>query len=240
MTHRRGMWFIVLMILGIFSVMQFRTVINNKPVVAATSRDLALRLDTERTNGRDLLAQLSELEKTYADKLKNLGDDQDNDEFNSVLQDRNLEYFRAGFTGVRGQGIVITMNDAMKPGEMSLEEYIIHDSDITTILNELRIAGAQAISINGERVLGHTKTVCAGPTILINKSRYPVPYEFRAIGEAQKLFDALDQSEVVGVLRLYDIRVDIKMESELEIGKFQIYNLNDLMTGLEVVTNENR
>ena len=64
---------------------------------------------------------------------------------------------------------MITMQDAQTAGDI-IEDYIIHDADITGILNELRGNGAEAISINGERILGTSKLVCAGPTIFLNKA----------------------------------------------------------------------
>ena len=65
--------------------------------------------------------------------------------------------------------------------------FIIHDYDIRTILNELKTAGAQAIAINGERVVPMSEQICVGPTIIINDNRYPVPYIIEAIGEPDGL-----------------------------------------------------
>jgi uncharacterized protein YlxW (UPF0749 family) len=230
------MLFVVLMLFGIVLVMQFRTVMEQDSEGGPTARELAVRLDSERNAGKQLLETLSARETEYGDKLRRIGKNQGDSEFMALLAERDRMFFLAGLTAVKGSGIVMTLNDAAVPGEMALEDYIIHDSDIIPLLNELRMAGAEAISINGERVLGMTKTVCAGPTILINRSRYPVPFEFKAIGDPQVLYDALENSESVGVLRLYDIRVEIRIEPELTIGKFRTYDtMNELMTGLEVV-----
>ncbi len=236
MKQYRSMFFVVLMLFGIVLVMQFRTVMERGAEGGPTSRELALRLDAEQNAGKQLNESLSALESQYGEKLKRIGENQGNTEFMDLIAKRDLAFFQAGLTAVKGSGIVMTLNDAAAPGELALEDYIIHDSDIVPLLNDLRKAGAEAISINGERVLGMTKTVCAGPTILINSSRYPVPFEFKAIGDPEVLYEALENSESVGVLRLYDIRVEIRIEPELTIGKYRIYgSMDELMTGLEVV-----
>ena len=236
MGRYRRVLFVILMLLGIGVGVQFRTVLGQGANEGPNARELAQKLDIERTEGTKLLDTLSGLETDFAERMRQIGKDQGNGEFTSLLEERNQTFFRAGLTRVKGSGIVMTLNDAVKPGDMALEDYIIHDSDVFPLLNELRMAGAEAISINGERILGMSKTICAGPTILINNSRYPVPFEFKAIGDPQRLYDAMENSESVAVLRIYDIRVDIRQEANLEIEKYRTFGaLGDLIAGLEVV-----
>ena len=236
MKAYRALLFVLLMLFGIILVMQFRTVTESQTASGPSARELAQTLDKERETGRALRENLASLEAEYGERLRGLGDNQEDTAFRDLLTQRNHALFRAGLTNVRGSGISMTLNDAVAAGDMSIEDYIIHDSDVFTLLNELRKAGAEAISINGERVLGMSKTVCAGPTILINTSRYPVPFEFKAIGDPQILYTAMENSEVVNILRLYDIRVEIRIEPEVTIEKFRMYDkMDDLMTGLEVL-----
>jgi uncharacterized protein YlxW (UPF0749 family) len=236
MKHNGALLFALLMLFGIVLVMQFRTVTDGQANNGPTARELAQTLETERATGQALRDTLAQLESDYAQQLRGLGERQGDEAFRELLAQRNHTLFRAGLYNVRGSGISMTLNDAAVAGDFAIEDYIIHDSDVFTLLNELRKAGAEAISINGERVLGMTKTVCAGPTILINNSRYPVPFEFKAIGDPQVLYQAMETSEAVNILRLYDIRVEIRIEPELVIEKYRVYGeLTDLMTGLEVV-----
>ena len=120
---------------------------------------------------------------------------------------------------------------------MNIEDYIIHDADITGILNELRSNGAEAISINGERILGTSKLVCAGPTIFLNKSRYPPPYVIKAIGDPDTLYNAIDQLPNVAIMRIYGIRVDIRKEYDMVIDKYRLYeSIDEWLSSLEVVS----
>lgn len=92
------------------------------------------------------------------------------------------------------------------------------------------------MAINDERILATSKQICAGPTILINQNRYPVPYVVKAIGDPDALYDAIEQSEAVIIMRIYDIQVDIRKESEIIIPRYRTYrNIRNMISGLEVV-----
>ena len=142
-----------------------------------------------------------------------------------------------GLVGVEGAGITITLDDApvREPG-MPPSWFIIHDYDIRTILNELKTAGAQAIAINGERVVPMSEQICAGPTIIINDNRYPVPYIIEAIGEPDGLYEAMSTSNKVAELKEFNILVDIKKSDKIRISKFSgADKLDRYISGLEVV-----
>lgn len=90
---------------------------------------------------------------------------------------------------VQGPGIIMTMNDSQQEVEEGedIAWYLIHDIDILEIVNELKMAGAEAISINGERVTSTTSIRCGGPTINIDGKRHAVPFVIRAIGDPKVL-----------------------------------------------------
>lgn len=142
-----------------------------------------------------------------------------------------------GLVGVEGPGITVTLDDApAREPDMPSSWFIIHDHDIRTILNDLKKAGAQAIAINGERVVPMSEQICAGPTILINGNRYPVPYVIEAIGDPNALYEAMDISYKVAELREFNIQVDIKKAESIRISKFSgTDKLDRYISGLEVV-----
>jgi len=233
-THRILM-FMVFLLLGLLISLQFRGIINNQEGNISV-KEMAARLEAEEAEGRKLLETLNSLEAEWSQLLNNIGSRQRDPEIMELIRLRDYEYFRAGLTNVRGDGIVITMQDAQTAGD-NIEDYIIHDADITGILNELRSNGAEAISINGERILGTSKLVCAGPTIFLNKSRYPPPYVIKAIGDPDILYDAIDQLPNVAVMRLYGIRVDIRKEYDMVIEKYRLYeSVDEWLSTLEVVS----
>lgn len=218
-------------------VMQFRTMMRTTAnSEMQNAKVLAMELENELNRSIAMKSTLTGLEAERERLIEGIGLRQDNQGISDLLRERNHALFVAGLTDVQGSGIIMTLNDAAVVGDLDIEDYIIHDSDIVPLLNELRAAGAQAISINGERILATTKTVCAGPTILINGSRHPVPYEVKAIGDPYTLFSTLEASESVVLMRLYNIRVDIEMFDNIVINRYRILdNLDELMSGLEVV-----
>lgn len=100
----------------------------------------------------------------------------------------------------------------------------------------MKKAGAQAISIKGERVVSTSEVVCAGPTILINGNRYAVPYEICAIGDPDLLYDSLMRSERVALMIEDKIRVEIKKSKDIWVPRFSnIDNIDKYISGLEAV-----
>lgn len=101
----------------------------------------------------------------------------------------------AGLTAVEGPGVVVTLNDSthVTPGEApaAIMPGLIHDTDINQTVNELKAAGAEAISVNDQRLVATSPIRCAGPTVLVNAVPQPPPYVIRAIGNPKTLLTAL-------------------------------------------------
>ena len=90
-----------------------------------------------------------------------------------------------GLTDVEGEGIIITLTDT---------DVASYDAeDILELVNDLREAGAEAISINGERIINTTSITCDGNVILINGNKISSPFEIRAIGSQEALLGAIQR-----------------------------------------------
>lgn len=135
----------------------------------------------------------------------------------------------ADFERVEGPGVIITMNDSLaevREGE-NPNWYLIHDGDILEIINVLRDAGAEAISINDERVTATSNIRCGGPTINIDGKRHAVPFVIKAVGDPQKLgASAAAPSGYIDLMEFYEIRIDIQKVDKLVIepyaGKYKL------------------
>ena len=89
-----------------------------------------------------------------------------------------------GTTDVTGEGVVVTLTDT--------EESSITADDLITLVNELRFAGAEAISINGVRIMPMTDIVDIDSYIIIKPSQRIVsPYVVKAIGNQTYLVSTL-------------------------------------------------
>ncbi|MCL1805132.1 MAG: DUF881 domain-containing protein [Clostridiales bacterium] len=102
---------------------------------------------------------------------------------------------RAGLTQVTGQGIEITLDDNYvgmreNPGG-DPNHYIIHYDDILSVVTDLKSAGAEAIAINDQRMVGTTELRCVGNVILVNTTRLAPPFVIQAIGNVSILWDTV-------------------------------------------------
>lgn len=231
-----AMIFILFVMFGMLINLQVKGVIMEEPQTGASAKELAAQLEMEINENKKLMEQLSAIEAERDVLWKNIGNNLNNQEINELLKQRDYEYLRAGLVSVTGDGVVITMEDAPAKGDLDIEEYIIHDRNVNDILDELKANGAQAISVNGERVVLNTKPVCAGPTIIVNESRYPPPYVIKAIGDPDILYDAIESMTQVAFMRLVNIRIDVEKQEDITINRYRMYSpLENSLDGLEVV-----
>ena len=123
-----------------------------------------------------------------------------------------------------GPGLIVTMSDSTKnPADTTADPsyYIIHDNDILQVVNELRDAGAEALSINGERLLATSEIRCAGSIVSVNNNRYAAPYVIRAIGDPAAMSSALSmRGGVIDQLSIWDIQVDVQQSEEVLIRAY--------------------
>ena len=130
----------------------------------------------------------------------------------------------AGDLEMHGKGIKLVLDDskiASKPGE-NPNLYIIHDDDLLRVINELRAAGAEAIAINGERIVAMSEIRCAGPTLSVNNNRSAPPYEIKAIGNPNNLESALKlRGGVLENFKFWGIQADLSQSEDIVIPAFK-------------------
>lgn len=130
---------------------------------------------------------------------------------------------RVGMTVVEGPGIVVTLDDsnALKtvPTDIDANALIVHDYDLMLLVNELRSAGAEAIAINDQRVVGTTAIRCVGPVIQINNRPVSSPFTIRAIGKSDTLYGAvnLPRGELDQIRSLGTTRVDAAKQDKIRV-----------------------
>lgn len=102
----------------------------------------------------------------------------------------------AGLSALSGPGVEVLLTDKStekrNEGDPALlNMFAIHDFDILRVVNELRAAGAEAISVNGQRLGVNGWIRCSGPVICVNDIRMAPPFRILAIGDPQTLTGAL-------------------------------------------------
>lgn len=215
---------ILLFILGILISMQIKSVkqsneLNNIEKIRAI--DLAEQINQLRKENDSLKSHIYELEKQireYQDSAASIS------KTTELLKDElDKVKILAGMTDVEGPGIIITLDDSKLPATANVDpnSSLLHDSDILQVINELRAAGAEAISINDQRVVATTEIRCAGPTISINNTRYSAPYIIKAIGDPKILKNSLTmRGGIIDLLKEFSIEVKIEEANNIAIPRY--------------------
>lgn len=237
---KKFIFLIVFMILGIITTIQIKTTLNankQKTVSALNIDKLKAQLNDELSVQKSLNDLINENEKRKEDYLKSKVKDQSGSQLKHLKEELDSVKLKGGLTDVKGPGVIVKLDDAparSNEGLFDPNELLIHDIDVVGIMNKLKNGGAQAISINGERIIATSEQVCAGPTIRINKNRYTVPYEIKAIGDPDLMYESLNTSEAIAIMLQYKIKVEITKSKEIVIPKYN-KNLDNIISALEVL-----
>jgi len=162
--------------------------------------------------------QLSSDLETYRNEIA-----ENSDGSNTLKKELDNARMLAGLTSLEGPGVVVTISDSKEklPEEGDASSYIVHDTDLRSVVNELFSAGAEAISINDERLITTSSIRCVGNTILVNNRRCAPPFEIKAIGDSDVLEAGLNIREgIIDILKLYKIEVNVTKSSKVKIEKF--------------------
>lgn len=212
---------LVCVVLGFMLSMQFKVQkqVELKDLTAMTrAQDLAQQLEQAET-ARD--ESMAELEKLRQEMTKVINRQAGLEDLGRQLEEAQRA---AGLVALVGQGVQVEMRDATRPlapGE-NANALIIHDSDVLRVVNELFAAGAEAMSINEQRVIGRTEIVCAGPVVIVNGIRTAPPIVIKAIGDPEDLEMALMMKDgIAEELRGYGIQISIKRETNLTVPAFK-------------------
>ena len=127
---------------------------------------------------------------------------------------------QAGVSGLKGPGMRVTLDDSdLKESPTgNLNDLVIHSQDVQAVVNALWRAGAEAVAINGQRLVGTSAVLCVGNTLLLNGTVHSPPYEIAAIAASRDRFDE-DQL----VRRLHDdadsfgLRFSIRTSGDVEV-----------------------
>ncbi|HUU53363.1 MAG TPA: DUF881 domain-containing protein [Armatimonadota bacterium] len=131
-----------------------------------------------------------------------------------------------GTVAVKGPGVELELSDStMRAGGGFGDQdvYVIHDFDLLQVANELWCAGAEAVSINGQRLLAGSPIACSARLIEVNKVTVASPFKFKAIGDRDKLMSALNiRDGVLDRLRVLQFPVKLMPKEEVVIPPISV------------------
>ena len=146
--HTRILIFIVCAVLGFMITMQLKSQQRYQTVSVQRAEELSVRL-------KEVQADRDKLDKELSEYRAGRVSD-------TVQKEMEALRSRAGETALEGKGVILTIDDsnqAIKAGE-NKNLYIIHDEDLLRVINELRAAGAEAIALNGQRLVSTSEVRC--------------------------------------------------------------------------------
>lgn len=179
---------LVFLILTAVIFVQFKT-INQTDITSLEN----MREDELRTEISNFKQKIEEISKEILDTDSKIEEYQEaintNKEASEILE-KELEKQNniLGRNSVKGSGIIVTLTDTRAQK--------ISGEDLRSLMNELKTAGAEAISINGQRIVYDSYIVDIGSTyISINGERIVSPYEVKAIGNPTYLESGLSKKQ---------------------------------------------
>ena len=214
---------LVCVILGIVVAVQFKVVQRNylngvSPHVKSTElitevSKLRAEKDSLQKELANLELKIKEIESSAADEsilIKRINDDLD-----------KYKKF-SGLSEVMGPGIEITVDNPPKEIGITYEINIVYDYEsILSLINELNAAGAEAVSVNGQRLTAISEIRMAGNNINVNSVPQSAPFIIKAIGQPETLEGAISQRfGIVSSIRDKGYLLDIKQYESLTIEKY--------------------
>ena len=196
--------------------MQFKVVDQTDITSIENMRESELRAELSNWKDKyeDVNTRYEEVDKTIKEyKNQEKSDNEKSKLLQAELSQINLEL---GKTDVTGEGITITLK------ETNNTDTAITADDLLVIVNSLKLAGAEAISINEERVINTTDIVEINNTFIkVNGQRILSPYIIKAIGEQTYLESSLlGNGGYVDELKKNGYEVTIEKNSKINIKKY--------------------
>ncbi|UYM07409.1 DUF881 domain-containing protein [Solicola gregarius] len=224
--HRRTSWRLAVPLVTVFAGGLF--------VTSAISSD-----------GTDLRSENSDVDQLVRERAANVEELRDEvsgvreanrelansvDQQSVVKQRENAEDLMptTGFTEVVGPGMRIALDDA--PRESDSDDVdpnllVVHQQDIQAFVNALWASGAEAISLQGQRLISTTGIKCVGNTVVLDGVPYAPPYVIEAVGDVTEMENALNAANAVNVYKdyveKYDLGLTQEVKTEIEIPAYR-------------------
>ena len=210
---------VVCMVLGIMVSVQFRTVKQGVgPVSEYRARELAAQLKKVREEN----VKLQNVKNDYESKIKEFEDTASQGSLYAKILKEELDQARilAGIEDVEGPGITVLVDDLKFSEKVNYP--LISYSMLLELLNELNAAGAEAVSINEQRIISTSEIrQIGGIHININTVSFAPPFVFKAIGDPKTLEAALRLREgIAEKLENSGVAVTITQEQLIKIQKY--------------------
>ena len=187
---------VVFLVLGFILAFSYRTLGINQEKDSTQSpafnkeEDYREGLISQQERNKELTDEIAAKQEEIREYERSFSMEE-KDHASLVDEAKNLRLLLGAIPAI-GQGVKVTLKDAdYDPVEQNPNDYIVHESHILRVVNELRISGAQGLAINGHRITSNSYIKCTGPVITVDGRTYPAPFVIEAIGDMEVLSSAL-------------------------------------------------
>ena len=195
---------------------QFRAVNESQEsnLEGLRSDELRTQIATYKSRYEETMEQYEENQNTISEYIQTMADDKESTE----LLDKELNDAETllGMTDVQGEGVIITLKDS--------EESTYTAYDLITLINELKYAGAEAISINDNRVINLTEIMAINNSFIVMNAdqRINSPYVVKAIGDKSYLMSTLNlkNSGFVDLMKVNNLEITVEPSDNIYIYKY--------------------
>lgn len=216
--------FVFSIIIGVFIANQMKSNVEYYiPITLESLENTKAEIEAIKKEIVELNERFEEKEEQL-ERLKSISKGEENilDILKKEVRDNKIQ---AGFYDMEGPGISIKMYDNPEQEIIgfSVDDDIVHDVDILNIINDLRLAGAEAISINGERLINSSEIKCGGPIIRINEKSFATPFVLEAIGDPKVLMAAVNAPGTYGdtLKNIFFIGLEPREENNIIIPAYR-------------------
>lgn len=195
LSKKQGRILLLTIILGLLVAMQLRTLESSVKYLSIKDMySVSIELESQKSELALLSTKINDL-KSQISAYQTAKEDEEIDYEAFLLSEIEQTKMVAGLTKLEGPGVVIIVTDGTREliEDENPNNILVHDIDIRAMVDDLRNAGAEAIAINGQRVIfNKSNIICAGPTIKINDQVFAPPYVIEAIGDRKFLESAIN------------------------------------------------
>lgn len=192
-------------------------------VTIAQANALERQLKEVRSERELILAEYLELER----RLKEIEEQSLSEDALLQAAMKDLERYKmgSGMLDVKGPGVIITVDDPIPTEENPGDGYsmiMLRYDLLLSLVNKLKDAGAEAVSINGQRIIAKTEISLAGDNVNINAVPTAPPYTIKAIGDPDTIEGTLTIrfGIIDNMKNHFGLQVSIAKQEEIEIPRY--------------------
>ncbi|PKM85095.1 MAG: hypothetical protein CVU86_03650 [Firmicutes bacterium HGW-Firmicutes-11] len=227
MTIRNISFFLFALLIG-FSLIVLAQMSNGQRLYVSPRilDDYRVTIEGERKEMESIGLQIKETEAKIEEylELQLSGQDLKNTLTEQLYADIALFRLASGSVDMVGAGVEIVIDDGTRVLEYweNPNDILVHDTDLLLIINELKASGAEAISVNGQRIVDGSSISCSGYTVRINGQFYARPFVVRAIGDGSRMSAALIGPGGYGtLLKDWGLVFRVTLKDDIRIPRYE-------------------